>query len=74
MEAYEKATGRIVGFMGDKDPVVNADEAIIVAKEKEIHLHVYPNANHSMETGDALVDIDILKDVMTITNDFVEGI
>ncbi len=74
MEAYEKATGRIVGFMGDKDPVVNADEAIVVAKEKEIQLHVYPDANHSLETGDALVDIDILKEVMAITNNFIEVI
>lgn len=71
MEAYEKATGRIVAFMGDKDPIANVDEALLKAKEKEIPLHVYPNANHSLATGDALIDIDTLKDVMTITDEFL---
>ncbi len=71
MEAYEKATGRIVAFMGDKDPIANVDEALLKAKEKEIPLHVYPEANHSLATGDALIDIDTLKSVMTITNEFI---
>ena len=72
MEAYEKATGRIVAFMGDKDPIADVEDAISKAKEKEIPLHVYPNANHSLATGDALTDIDTLKNVMTITNEFIE--
>ena len=71
MEAYEKAVGNIVAFMGDKDPIANVDEALSRAKEKGIPLHVYPDANHSLATGDALIDIDTLKDVMTITNEFI---
>ncbi len=71
MEAYEKATGSIVAFMGDKDPIANVEDALSKAKEKEIPMHVYPNANHSLATGDALTDIDTLKDVMTITNEFI---
>ncbi|WP_029231183.1 dienelactone hydrolase family protein [Butyrivibrio sp. VCB2006] len=72
MEAYEKAIGEIVAFMGDKDPIANVDDAHRKAKEKEIPLHVYPDANHSLATGDALIDIDTLKSVMTITNEFIE--
>ena len=72
IEAYMKACGEIVAFMGDKDPIAGVDEALSLAKEKAISLHVYPDANHSLATGDALIDIDTLKNVMTITNEFIE--
>ena len=71
MDAYENAAGHIVAFMGDKDPIADVDAARKKAKEKGIPLHVYPNANHSLATGDALVDIDALRDVMTITNEIL---
>ena len=72
MESYEKAIGKIVAFMGDMDPIANVDEARFRAKEIDIPLHVYPNANHSLATGDALIDIDTLKNVMAITDGFIE--
>ncbi len=72
LEAYEYATDRVVAFMGDEDPVAAVEEARKRAEEKGIPLHVYPKANHSIETGDVLTDIDILKDVMAISDKFLD--
>ena len=71
MEAYEYAGDKVVAFMGDKDPIADVNLARHKASEKGIPLHIYLGANHSLETGEALVDIQALKEVMTITNDFI---
>ena len=57
--------------MGDQDHVMNTEEARNKAGEKNFPLHVYPNANHSLATGNILADLDILKEVMTVTGDFL---
>ena len=64
METYEYANGDIIAFMGDNDPMAEVGAATEKAKENNIPLHIYPNANHSLATGDALTDIDTLRDVM----------
>ena len=71
-EAYEYVKGNVVAFMGDRDPVMNAEEARKKAAEKNIPLHVYPNADHSLATGNVQTDLDILKDVMTVTGEFLK--
>ena len=71
-EAFECASGNIAAFMGDHDPVMNAEEARKKAVDKHISLHVWPDANHSLATGNVLRDIEILKDVMTVTGDFLK--
>ena len=71
-EAYEYVKGNVVAFMGDRDPVMNAEEARKKAAEKNLPLHVYPNADHSLATGNVQTDLDILKDVMTVTGEFLK--
>lgn len=71
-EAYEYVKGNVLAFMGDRDHVMNAEEARKKAAEKNLPLHVYPNADHSLATGNTLTDLDILKDVMTVTGDFLK--
>ncbi len=66
MEAYEKAIGRIVAFMGDKDPIADVGAALSKAKEKDIPLHVYLNANHSLTIGDELKEASSEE---SVTND-----
>ena len=58
--------------MGDRDPVMNAEEARKKAAEKNLPLLVYPNADHSLATGNVQTDLDILKDVMTVTGEFLK--
>ena len=58
--------------MGDRDHVMNAEEARKKAAEKNLPLHVYPNADQSLATGNTLTDLDILKDVMTVTGEFLK--
>jgi hypothetical protein len=36
-------------------------------------MHVYEGANHSLETGDTLADLDTIKDVMEKTKRFLQG-
>ena len=71
-EAYEYVKGNVLAFMGDRDHVMNAEEARKKAAEKNLPLHVYPNADHSLATGNTLTDLDILKDVMTVTGEFLK--
>ena len=62
-----------MAFLGSADPWCVPEEVIRIAKEHRIPLHVYENANHSLETGDALKDLDILKDVMDKTEGFIRN-
>ena len=71
-EAYDYVKGNVLAFMGDRDHVMNAEEARKKAAEKNLPLHVYPNADHSLATGYTLTDLDILKDVMTVTGEFLK--
>ena len=60
-----------IAFTGTNDPWCNTDEVISLAKKENIPIHVYEKANHSLETGDVSVDLDNLKNVMKITQDFL---
>ena len=60
-----------ISFLGTKDPWSVPEDVIRLAKEAGVPMHVYENANHSLETGDVLKDIDILKDVMEKTERFI---
>ena len=50
------------------------EEVIRIAKERNVPMHVYEAANHSLETGDVTADIEILKDVMRKTETFIIGV
>lgn len=60
-----------ISFLGTKDPWSIPDDVIRLAKKMQVPMYVYENANHSLETGDVLKDIDILKDVMEKTERFI---
>lgn len=62
---------RIISFLGDADPWSDVDEDKRLAEELGIRLYSYPDCNHSLETGDALKNIEILQDVMNKTAEFI---
>ena len=58
-------------FTGSADPWVEAGSIPALCKESRIPCHVIPNANHSLETADPLVDIQNLNEIMAETARFI---
>ena len=58
----EKAAG--IAFHGNSDPWAETDTIIRKCEEYDIPLYIYENANHSLETGNILKDIESAHDVM----------
>lgn len=61
-----------IAFYGSADPWVGQETIVSGAKARHLPLTVYAGANHSLETGDTLHDLDILKDVMTHTKRYLD--
>lgn len=64
------APDHAIAFIGTADPWSSTDEIIRLSEASHIPLTVYDNCNHSLECGDPLKNIEVLKDVMQKTMDF----
>lgn len=53
-----------VAFTGTNDPWVNTEQIKCACDKENIPLYLYLDANHSLETGDILLDISNLHDIM----------
>ena len=53
-----------VSFIGTADPWSNVPDVIALAKKNNIPIHVYDDANHSLETDDTIENLNIIRDVM----------
>lgn len=63
----------VVAFIGDNDPWSDLNEVKRLADESGIPLHVYEDANHSLEVpGDYDINLKYLKGVMNLTAVFVD--
>ena len=60
-----------LGFIGTADSWCVPAEVLKRAEEQGIPMHVYDKANHSLETGDVLKDLDTMKEVMEKTSGFL---
>ena len=65
---------RIVVFIGDRDQWSDVGKVKKTADEKGIKLYSYLDCNHSLESDDVFNNMNILKDVMARTDEFVKGI
>jgi len=72
-EAFVRPSGRAVAFTGSADPWVGGADGRIPAlcKQRGIPCRVIDGANHSLETGDPLRDLDVLRDIMAETERFL---
>lgn len=61
---FENACSPAIAFSGTKDPWINLETIKKLAHDHQVPLTVIKNANHSLETGDILKDIDHLHDIM----------
>ena len=60
-----------ISFIGTADPWSDAEEIRRLCMDSGIPLTVIPDANHSLETGNALRDIEILREVMGETLNYI---
>ena len=74
-DTFSYTFGPALAFTGSADPWVGRSQSRIPAlcRERNIPCTVLPGADHSLETGDPLADIGILRDVMAETERFVRG-
>lgn len=71
-QTYSFGPCNAVAFIGTDDPWSNIEKITHLSLENHIPLTTYDNCNHSLECDDVLKNIDILKDVMQQTRDFIE--
>ena len=60
-----------IAFIGTADPWSSVPEVIRLAKSNNIPIHVYDDANHSLETDDTIENLHIIRDVMKKTKSFI---
>lgn len=65
-------TSSAIAFIGTSDPWSDYSKVVEAAKHKNIPIHIYDNANHSLETGNVKTDLDYLKDAMEKCKKFIE--
>ena len=53
-----------IAFIGTADPWSNVPEVIALARKNNVPIHVYDDANHSLETDDTIENLHIIRDVM----------
>ena len=63
-ETFKFDISSAIVFTGSEDPWVGKGAIPELCKEKGLPCTVVPNANHSLETGDALADIQNLKEII----------
>ena len=62
-----------IAFHGTADPWAETEPLSRLCREAGVPLYLTENANHSLETGDVLLDIRSLQTVMTQAEAFMRG-
>ena len=67
--------GEALVFTGGSDPWVGGGESRIPAlcRERDIPCVLVPGADHSLETGEVLADLEALREVMARSAQFIGG-
>ena len=60
-----------VAFSGTADPLVEQSALEATCRTAGVSLFRYPDANHSIETGDVARDLDTVKDILHRIADFL---
>lgn len=68
---FDHICGQAAAFHGTADPWVTDEIVERRCAELSIALYEYPDANHSLETGNVRTDLGTLRSVMEITDQFI---
>lgn len=69
IETFDHPSKDVIAFTGTKDPIADTELLREKADKFDIPLHIYEDVNHSLETGDAIKDLETLQAVMQITKE-----
>lgn len=58
-------------FTGSNDPMVHISEVMKRREELEFELHIAKEADHSLETGDVLKDISVLRKIEELCEQYI---
>ena len=72
LETYDYGIRGAIAFTSTKDPIADTDAMRVKAGDNNVKLFTYMDANHSLETGETLHNIEILQDVMRLTKDYLQ--
>ena len=61
----------VMAFIGDADPWSDVDKVKATAKDQGIPLYSYPDCNHSLECDDVARNIEIIREVMEKTAEYI---
>lgn len=61
-----------IAFIGENDSWSDLQQVEELAGKRNVSLWTYPGADHSMETGDRIKDIENVKDIMELTDAFLK--
>lgn len=60
-------------FHGTKDSWAETEPLLRICREKNYEVHLVENANHSLETGDVLRDLENMGSIMSITEKYIRS-
>ena len=70
-ETFAYIEGPAVAFHGTADPWARTPAIVEACQSRGIPLHLTEGANHSLETGDVLLDLQTLNAVMTALREWL---
>lgn len=72
MEASFQAIGTEgIVFHGTGDDWAKTEVIVSECEKRKIPLYLTEHANHSMETGETLRDLEIMREIMEKTEDYI---
>ena len=69
--AFDTTLPSCIAFHGTSDPRARTDSIRCLCKDAGIPLTEYPDANHSLETGDFEKDLDTVRDVVNRIHEYL---
>lgn len=63
-----------IAFSGTNDPWVNTEQIKCACDKQNIPLYLYLDANHSLETGDVLLDISNIHDILQHVIEYINTV
>lgn len=71
-ETFQEEFEDAIVFHGSQDPWAKTEIIKQACHDRKLPLMLIDKANHSLETGDVMQDLDILQAVMTMINAFLQ--
>lgn len=70
-ETYRFEHPDAIAFLGTSDPWSDTAKVETLSKKQNVPIYMYKNAEHSLETGDIIKNIETLQDVMEKTKKYL---